>query len=271
MNKILITGAATGIGFDTAIALSQKGYQVIATAKSQEYLKNLQALSIKEDLKIKFDNIDVRLESDLQKISIHKPDILINNAAIGESGPVSEIPMDRVRNNFDTNLHGVIRGSQIACKYMIPQGHGRIIIIGSIADSMTVPFNGAYHMTKHALEALSDGLRQELEPKGIFVSLIKPGKINTGFNQKMAATKHEWLNENSAFSNMIKKLKESDKKMWEGGVTTKSVVKTIIKAVESSKPKSRYVTPSKYGLMMPLLHIFPDRVFDRIMRRIMGL
>ena len=271
MNKILITGAGTGIGHDSAIALAKLEHEVIATARNLEMLRNLKAQCEKENIKMEFDNIDVRQEKDLQKISIYKPDVLINNAAIGESGPVSEIPMERVRNNFDTNLHGIIRGSQIACKYMIPQGHGRIIILGSVAGSMVVPFNGAYHMTKHALEALSDGLRQELEPKGIFVSLVKPGKINTGFNQRMAATKYQWLNESSAFFNMIEKFKESDKKMWEGGATTKPVVKTIIKAVESRKPKSRYATPFQYNFLMPLIRLFPDRVFDKILRRMMGL
>lgn len=218
-----------------------------------------------------FDVIDVTKEFDLQKIAHYQPDVLISNAAIGESGPLSEIPMERVRNNIETNVFGVLRGCQIASKYMLEKGKGRLIILGSVAGNMVIPFNGSYHMTKHALEALADGLRQELEPRGVLVSLIEPGKIDTGFNQRMAATKHQWLDKDSAFADKIKALNKADRKFWEGGATTKPVVESIVKAVESNKPRTRYFTPFRYTFLMPIFRIIPDRWLDRALRRILGL
>lgn len=271
MNKILITGAGTGIGHDAALALAERGHHVIATARSLKKLSHLQRVAQKSNVKMEFVVIDVRNEEHLQKISKIQPDVLINNAAIGESGPVSEIPMDRIRNSFETNIIGVVRGSQIAASYMLKNNSGRIIIIGSIAGNMVVPFNGAYHMTKHALEALTDGLRQELEPRGIFVTNIEPGKIDTGFNQRMAATKHEWLGKKSAFRDLIPAFKASDKTFWEGGASTAPVVKTIIKAVESKHPRPRYVTPTYNFYVIPLRRILPDRLFDWGLRKFMNL
>ena len=268
--KILITGAATGIGRDSAIELARRGHEIILTGKNEKQLEKVKPLIIKEGLKIKFEVIDVRKEEDLQKISEYKPDVLINNAAIGESGPISEEPMERMEKIIKTNLIPYIRGSQIAAKYMLPKKEGRIILVGSTGGKMTMPYMAAYNMTKYAIESLADGLREELEPKGIYVSLIEPGKINTGFNQRMAATKFEWMDNNSDFADKMEVMKQRDKKFWNGGYTTEPVVKGVVHAVEARKPKARYVTPKSNAWFMALTGILPSRWKDKILRRVLG-
>ena len=270
MSKILITGAATGIGRDSALELARRGHEVILTGKNEEQINAVRPGIERSGLKMKFDVIDVRKEEDLQKMSKYKPDVLINNAAIGESGPISEEPMERVRGIIDTNLLPYVRASQIATKYMIPNKAGRIILIGSEGGKMTMPYMAAYNMTKYAIESLADGLRMELEPRGIFVSLIEPGKIDTGFNQKMAATKYDWMDEKSQFADMLETMKKSDEKFWDGGHTTKSTVRGIVKAVEARKPKARYVTPRNNALFMALTSILPSRFKDWILKKAVG-
>ncbi|MDP3970553.1 MAG: SDR family NAD(P)-dependent oxidoreductase [bacterium] len=266
MSKILITGAATGIGRDSAITLAKLGHNVIATAKRSGDFIEFQEYIREHNLQIEFVQLDVTKEEELQFIAETEPDVLINNAAIGESGPLSEIPMERVKQSIETNVYGVIRGSQLAAVSMLKKNVGRIIIVGSTAGKVVIPFMGAYHMTKFALEAAADGLRLELEPRGIFVSLIEPGKIDTGFNQRMAATKHEWLDQSSAFSDKIERMKFVDKEFWTGGATTDSVVKAIVDAVEAKKPRARYVAPKINSVFIWLVKLLPDRLVDKGIR-----
>lgn len=271
MSKVLVTGAATGIGRDTAIALAERGHDVIASAASLEDLNELQKHVKEHGLKMTFIKLDVLDEQDRKQAAKRKPDVLINNAGVGESGPLIEIPMERVRSNFETNVFANLHLAQLVGQRLIRKGEGRIIIVGSTAGRLVVPYMGAYHMTKFALEAVADNLRTELEQFGVFVSLIEPGKINTGFNQEMQATKHEWLTEESAYAFEIPKMKQAENTFWDGGYSTKSVVKAIVHAVEAKKPRTRYVAPRSNAPMIWLAQFLPDRFVDWATRKVVGL
>lgn len=269
MQTILITGAGSGIGHDTAFALARRGHTVIATTHTEESADKLREEAKKSELKITCAKLDVLIKEDrLAAIKKWAPTILINNAAIGQSGPLAEIPIARVEANFATNVFATLSLTQEAVKEMITRGSGRIIIIGSTVGRIGLPYVGAYAMTKYALEGAADVLRLELSPHNVFVSLIEPGKIHTRFNQKMVASKYDWFGEDSVFASDAERVKGYEKLILTKQVSTKSVVKAIIHAVESARPKSRYVRPRAMAAVMLLARVLPDRVKDFVLKRI---
>jgi short-subunit dehydrogenase len=265
---ILITGAAHGIGYASALALAQRGHTVIATDKKRELLETLEKEATERKLNLQYDQLDISQPADWQKAADWPVDVLMSNAAIGESGPLIEIPLDRFRHLWETNVGGMLGLMQVAAKRMIKQGEGRLIIVGSTAGRIALPMLGPYNTTKFALEAMADALRMELKQFNIHVSLIEPGKIDTGFNQRMVATKYIWLNEQSAYADDIEKMKRTDARFFAREHPVDVVVKGIVHAVESHRPRTRYITPPQVGLSIWLANVLPDSIRDWILRRI---
>lgn len=269
MNTILITGAASGIGYASALALAQRGHTIIATDK---IITSLDALREKAKTlhlqNIEYSALDISQYDDWKKALQWPVDILINNAAIGESGPLIEIPLERLEHIWRTNVLGTIGLSQIVAKKMITERTGRIIIVGSTAGLITLPMLGAYNMTKFALESAADALRMELKQWNIAVSLIEPGKIATGFNQRMTATKYEWLNSKSVYGKALETMKERDAKFFAAEYPVDVVVKDILHAVESPKPRPRYITPRRIALGIHIARFLPSMIKDRVLARL---
>lgn len=266
--RILITGAASGIGFVTAVALARRGHDVIATAIEDRHLNTLREIAEAERLPMTFAALDLRKDADIDAAQRHDPDIVVANAAHGESGPMAEAPMDRIRHSFETNLFGHIALIQRLIPDMATKGSGRVILLSSIAGRLAVPFLGPYTMTKFAIESLGDTLRFELAPMGIHVSLIEPGNIGTGFNERMNATKYEWLDRRSRYADLIPLMKRNDRAFWKNAHPPSVVARSIIHAVESRRPRPRYVTPRRMVVASALIGIIPDRWKDAILRRI---
>lgn len=262
---ILITGAASGIGYASALTLARRGHNVIATGKTIESLEQLRAASKKLNVQLQYEQLDITEPNDLQKVTRWPIDVLMSNAAIGESGPLVEIPLDRFRRLWETNVVGTLGLNQIVAQQLIAQRRGRLIIVGSTAGLITVPSLGPYCMTKFALEAAADTLRMELKQFNIFVSLIEPGKIATGFNQKMTQTKYQWLNEQSAFASNMEHMKEWDERFFANEYPVRTVVKSVIHAVESKHPHARYITPSRVKISIKLAQLLPDRLRDWVL------
>jgi NAD(P)-dependent dehydrogenase (short-subunit alcohol dehydrogenase family) len=193
MNKtVMITGAGSGFGKLTALLLSDRGHHVIATTETEEQAAELGALAPKlrvEKLNITTDDVD--------KVDGWDIDVLIDNAGVGETGPIADIPMERLRHLFEVNVFGTLAITQVVLKGMVARRHGRIIIMSSIAGVLPAPAFGPYAMTKHALEAMGKTMRAELAPLGIDVTLINPGPYLTGFNDRMADSMWEWFGEES--------------------------------------------------------------------------
>jgi short-subunit dehydrogenase len=120
-------------------------------------------------------------------------DVLINNAGAGQTGPMADVPIDRVRRLFDVNVFGTLAVTQAVLPRMVARGSGRIIIMSSISGVLSAPAFGPYSMTKHALEAMGKALRTELADQGVDVCLINPGPYLTGFNDRMADSMWEWF------------------------------------------------------------------------------
>ena len=190
--NVLITGAGSGFGKLSALALAERGHHVIATTETKAQAKVLRAeapqLTVKK-LDITTDDVDKALDWDV--------DVLINNAGAGQTGPIADIALERVRHLFDVNVFGTMAMTQAVLRGMVEKRSGRIIIMSSIAGVLSAPAFGPYAMTKHALEAMGKALRAELAPLGIDVTLINPGPYLTGFNDRMADSMWEWFNDKS--------------------------------------------------------------------------
>ncbi len=189
--QVLITGSGSGFGKGTAIALAARGHKVVATTETQS---QADALSV-EAPQLEVLKLDITSNADIAKASYLNVDVLINNAGAGQTGPLADVPLDRVRHIFEVNVFGTLAITQALLPKMAARGNGRVIIVSSIAGVLAGPSFGPYSMTKHALEAMGKSLRAELASSGIDVTLINPGPYNTGFNDRMAASMWEWFDE----------------------------------------------------------------------------
>ena len=197
--------------------------------------------------------------------------VLINNAGYSQSGAVENVPLDQVRRQFETNVFGLIRMCQLVLPSMREQRYGKIVNIGSMGGRLTFPGGGIYHATKYSVEALSDALRFEVRGFGVDVILIEPGLIITNFGEVAASTVDaggESAGPYDEFNRKVAQLTESAYKgpMSKLGAGPEAVAKAISKALESRRPKARYlVTPSAH-LLVNQRRLVPDRVWDLIMR-----
>jgi len=190
--NVMITGAGSGFGKGTALALAARGHHVIATTETEEQATALRA----EAPQLTVEKVDITSD-DVDQAALWDLDVLINNAGAGQTGPMADVPIDRVRRLFEVNVFGTLAVTQRVLPRMVAKGAGRIIIVSSIAGVVSGPSFGPYSMTKHALEAMGKAMRAELAPQGIDVTLINPGPYLTGFNDRMADSMWEWFGEGS--------------------------------------------------------------------------
>lgn len=189
----MITGAGSGFGKDASIALAARGHHVIATTESDEQAAALNA----EAPQLTVERVDITNADDVAKTAAWDIDVLINNAGAGQTGPMADVPLERVQRLFDVNVFGTLRVTQQVLKGMIARGSGRVIIVSSVAGVLSAPSFGPYAMTKHALEAMGKAMRAELAPLGVDVTLLNPGPYNTGFNDRMADSMWDWFGDTS--------------------------------------------------------------------------
>lgn len=248
MSKILITGAGSGLGKAASIALCKRGHYVYATTHRQIQADELNDLALKNGLNLKSFKLDICLKQDRLLCENLDIDVLINNAAIGDSGSTCEAPINNYRNVFETNVFSTLELTQIALKNMIRNKNGRIIFISSLAGRVSIPFLSPYTSSKFALEAIATSLKSEVKSLSdckIDVILIEPGAYATGFNQKNIHKQFLWMRERSYFKNNLNKI-EKDQYDYFSLVESKSlssIVNQYIKSVEDKHPKFRYSAP----------------------------
>jgi NAD(P)-dependent dehydrogenase (short-subunit alcohol dehydrogenase family) len=188
----MITGAGSGFGKGASFALAARGHRVVATTETEAQAEALRA----EAPQLTVEKIDITA-ADVAKAADWDVDVLINNAGAGQTGPMADVPLDRVRHLFEVNVFGTLAVTQQVLPRMVAKGAGRVIIVSSIAGVLSGPSFGPYSMTKHALEAMGKAMRAELAPQGIDVTLLNPGPYLTGFNDRMADSMWEWFGEGS--------------------------------------------------------------------------
>ncbi|MDQ3008658.1 MAG: SDR family NAD(P)-dependent oxidoreductase [bacterium] len=244
---ILITGAGSGIGKATAIALAQKEHRVIATTHSQADADDLTHLAQGNHWPIESFALDITIAKDREKILQYDLDVLINNAAIGETGSLAEIEIEKIKQTFEVNVFSTFALTQVALKPMMEKDRGKIIFISSLLGRVTAPFFGPYSMSKFALSSGAEMLHSEVAQvtKNVQVAIIEPGAYHTGFNQKMIAKKFVWMDEKSYFYSLIDTLKKKEKRQF--SLTEQkdlsSIVNQVVRAVEAENPNLRSSAP----------------------------
>lgn len=256
---ILITGAATGIGRATFETLSQSGkYHLIAAVETTG--QQMEMNHAVKDTSVEIMKLDVTLPQDRENIADKHVDIIIHNAGVGYTGSLYDVPMEKVRHNFEVNLFGILELNKLLLPKMVERGNGRIIAISSIAGRIPMPFFGSYNMTKYAVSVGMEDLRKELESikSGVYVSVVEPGAYHTGFNQQMVETRREYTTEDSPFYHNLEKGIKRDLKQFEflEVKNLDSIVKQIIKAIEDDNPKFRYTAPWWQVMGVQILRIF---------------
>jgi short-subunit dehydrogenase len=195
--RILISGAGSGFAELAAIGLAQLGHDVIAGVQIWPQVTQLRLKVEKLGLKnLSVEKLDILDSYDIENALNWDIDILVNNAAIGISGPMSEIPMELLKRSFETNFFAPLALTQkIVRKLVDEKRSGKVVFVSSIGGLIAVPYGGPYATTKHALEALAGSMKAELAPFGIQVQIINPGGYLTGFNETEAESATHWMDD----------------------------------------------------------------------------
>lgn len=192
--SLLITGAGSGFGRDLSLKLAARGHRVIATVELPAQVTQLRQAAQTLGIELQVEKIDILNERDRHRIASFEVDVLINNAGIGESGAVVDIPVDVIRSQFETNVFSAFDLTQKFAKKLISEKRrGKIIFISSVVGIFSQQYAGAYSGSKHAIEALAQALQQELKSHGIQVQCINPGPHATGFNDRMMESYKSWF------------------------------------------------------------------------------
>jgi NAD(P)-dependent dehydrogenase (short-subunit alcohol dehydrogenase family) len=268
--SVLITGCSSGIGHATAKRIAERGWKVYATARRPESITDL-AVAGCETLALDVtDEGSMRAAVSVVEAGDGAVGALVNNAGYSQSGAVEAIPMDRLRAQFETNVFGLVRMCQLVLPGMRRAGRGRIVNLSSMGGRLTFPGGGAYHATKHAVEALSDALRFEVAGFGIQVVIVEPGLIKTEFGN-VAAGSVAAVGDGDAYGSFNTTVAAATKAAYEGpmrrlGGGPEAVARTIERALRARRPRTRYpVTPSA-RLALASRRLLPDRAWDAMMR-----
>ncbi len=267
----VITGASSGLGKSFAKALLLRHYTVYACARRIELMKDLEelgAIIVSMDI-TDAESIDLGVKKIQEKHD--SVDVLINNAGFALFGAMEDINIADARYQFEVNLFGLAQLTQQLLPAMRRKRSGRIINISSMAGRMYTPLGCWYHASKYALEAWSDCLRLELYQFNIPVVIIEPGIIKTGFDEVMLKNLDK-SSEGGFYYSLVRAVILATKKTYRPGFASNPSVITncLIKAIKSSKPKTRY-TAGKYAkLYIHARKWLGDRLFDRLLRSKVG-
>lgn len=256
---VLITGATSGIGKETALLLTEKGFVVYGTARNIE----------NKTLPFRLLPMDVRDDESIAKAistilaEAGKIDILINNAGVGITGAVEELPMDELKNVFATNFYGAISLMQAVLPSMRTQKSGLIINITSIAGYMGLPFRGAYSASKGALMLMTEALRMEVKNFGIEVTTIAPGDYATDIASRRY---HAPVKQNSAYAEIYQKSLDLMNQHVDSGGNPIEMAEKIFAVINTKHPNVHYKQGSflqKFSIV--LKRILPSKVYEKML------
>jgi NAD(P)-dependent dehydrogenase (short-subunit alcohol dehydrogenase family) len=268
----LITGGSSGIGEATAVELRELGYTTYAAARRVQRMEHLTKAGIRP---LEMDVTDEQsMQSGVRRILAEEGriDVLINNAGYGSYGALEDVPLAEARYQFEVNVFGAAKLTQLVLPHMRAQRSGTIVNITSMGGKIYTPLGGWYHATKFALEALSDCLRMEVKPFGINVVVIEPGGIRTEW-PAIAAGKLREASSGGAYA------KQSDAvacSLTSGATARRSspptlIADTIAKAVTARRPKTRYAAGYGAKPIIFMHGVLPDGAFDAVVRRATGV
>jgi short-subunit dehydrogenase len=263
MKKVVfITGASSGIGKNIGEYLIENNFIVYGTSRNPaEY----------PDSKIKLLNLDVRDGASILKAVATviaqegKIDVLINNAGVGITGPLEEIPLAEIKNNFDVNLFGPIEVMKSVLPQMRAQKSGLIINITSIAGYMGLPFRSVYSASKGAFELITEAIRMEIKPFNINIVSVAPGDFATNI---ASGRFHAPLKEDSAYHKTYGQTLETMNAHVDSGQNPQEMAKAILKIINNKNPRIHYkvgVFLQKFSIV--LKRILPDNWYERMLMK----
>ena len=263
---VLVTGCSSGIGRAAVQQLLRGPRPVWATARRPETLTDLAAAGARV-LALDVSDEDSRVAA-VQAVEAEHGALgaLVNNAGYGEYGPVEEVPLDAVRRQFETNVFGLLRLTQLVLPAMRAAGRGRIVNISSMGGRMTLPGGGVYHASKYAVEALSDALRFETRGFGIVVSVVAPGPVRTEFAEEATAPGSG----QGPYAAFMRGVAETNSASYVGGrglLDPDDVATVVVEAVESARPKARYPVGAVSRQLVGARRVLPTRLWDAALRR----
>ena len=227
---VLITGAGSGFGRGAAIELARRGHKVIAAVLNERQAADL----ARAEPKLNVVKIDITDAKDIAKVDQWNVDVFIANAAIGQTGPLSLVPLERLRAVFEVNVFGTFAITQRVAQAMRKKRAGRIIITSSIGGVRAGVGSGPYTMTKHAIQAFGTALRAELKMFGVDVCLINPGPYATGFNDRMADDPGPWFDRKRAAPEDVAVMDQLVQRITVSQMDPAEVVKRYVELVEAA-------------------------------------
>lgn len=271
----LITGCSSGIGYHAALALQKRGVRVFATARKTEDVdmlkdKGLEAFLLDMD---DSDSIQTAVAQILSKTQ-NQLYAVFNNAGFGQPGAVEDLSRDMIRQQFETNVFGVLELSNKILPIMRAQGYGRIIQNSSVLGFISLPFRGAYNASKHALEAMTDTLRLELHYEPIDIITIEPGPIVSKFRENaFQQFKKNIDRKHSAYKNIYDVMEQRlDNKPNQALFTLgpEAVTEKVWHALTAKKPKAKYAVTKPTHMLAFVKRILPISILDKILLKAAG-
>lgn len=268
---VIITGASSGIGYESAKLLAQSGYKVYGGARRVDRMEDLKQYGV---VPLSLDVTDQASAEAAVKTVMDaegRIDVLFNNAGYGSYGAIETVPLEEAQKQIDVNVMGVARMSQLVAPIMRAQKSGRIIITSSVGGRVTSYLGGWYHVSKWAVESLGNSLRQDLKPFGIYVSILEPSGVKTEWGA-ITADHLEEAGKGTAYEAISKQVADYYRQMYNGepGMmmnTQENLAKLVKKIVEADKPKSRY-QDSMTGKMSILMgRMMSDKFMDNMMMK----
>lgn len=268
----LVTGASSGIGASTARRLQALGYTVYGAARRVDRLEELASSGVRA---LAMDVTDeASMASGVARVIAEtgRVDVLVNNAGYGSYGAVEDVDIDEARRQFEVNVFGAMRLTQLVLPHMRAQRSGTIVNITSMGGKVHTPLGGWYHGTKFALEALSDCLRLELAPFGIDVVVVEPGGIATEWGS-IAADHLEQTSGAGAYAAQSAAVATSLRS--EGNANRNSppsvIADAIGRAVTARRPRTRYAVGFGAKPLIAARRLLGDRQYDALISRASGL
>ncbi|HSC20632.1 MAG TPA: SDR family oxidoreductase [Solirubrobacterales bacterium] len=278
MRSVLVTGASTGIGRATAMRLDGSGWKVFAGVRKEEDAASLRSEGSELLVPVILDVTDAEQIAAAAELIGRETDGgldgLVNNAGVAVPGPLETVPLEDLRHQLEVNLVASVAVTQ-AMLGEIRRAEGRVVFLSSIGGRIAFPFAGPYHASKFATEAIGDVFRQELRPWGIKVSLIEPGSIDTPIwergQRKIEDVEARAPKTNLLYGAALDKFRKMIEDTAERGIPPEKVAKAIAHALESPRPKSRYLVGLDAQLQGRLQPFIPTALLDWVVARQLNL
>lgn len=266
---VLITGSSTGIGKSLALLFQSKGWNVIATMRSPEKentLTNFSNVLVTQLDVTKQESIDAAIAKGISTFG--KIDVLVNNAGFGMMGVAEASEESLMQRIFDVNVFGLIRTTKAILPHMRSNKNGLIINVSSIVGLFTLPYQGLYHATKHAVEGFTGSIQYELKPLGIKVKLVEPGGVNTPFLENIALTGN---NEIEDYKEGLNKYLQAVQAYTDHLSTADTIAEVIYRATTDTSDQLRYLAGADAEQFMAARKAMDDQAFHAMIANQFGI